>query len=506
MREVKEELNDIRAEVSGWKLAIGYLGFITVIIGLVILVPVVMTIAFPSDIVYAKDFLIAGLTAVALGITMALFIFKKPKGKLGVHHDAFIVTFTWIIAVLFGALPYITAGRLNFSQAVFEATSMWTTTGMSASEFTAENPIPKIFLFHRSTMQFFGGAGLILVAVTLFGSLHGMKIFNAEGHADKLLPHIAKSSKLIFGIYSAYMLLGMLAYLPFGMNWFEALCNSMSSIATGGGACTPGGIADYDNVGIEIVTIVIMLTGSTSFLAHLYILRGKFKNVARSSEVRFFCAFIVLASLTGVLYISGRYSGGEAVRRSVFNVVSAVTTTGFQTAEFTEIMSAAPAFFALMICCMLLGGQNGSTSGGLKHHRAVVVVKDFWWSLRGMLGSPRVVRVNKVNKVDRTAVVDDKERSGIYTFIALYLIIFLFVALIVMLNGYGFGDSLFYAASSVGNTGLTAGVIPSAAPGGVLWAGTVSMLLGRLEIYIVIFAFFKIGKDAAGAISERRRK
>lgn len=491
MHDILFELRQKNDEVTGIKLVIGYLGVIMIITGIIVLSPLLMLAAFPEEYIYAKGFLISGALAVGLGSAMSLCILKKNKGRLQIHQDAVIVALAWFVAVFFSALPYMIDGELSFSGAIFEAASMWTTSGMSVSDTTI---LPKLFLFSRSEMQFFGGVGLILVALSFFSDARLGKVFNAEGHADKLLPNLKKTARAIFIIYLCYALLGAILYMLCGMSWFEAINYSLSSLSTGGGACTAGGIAGYNSLPIEIITILLMLLGGTSFMVHLYLLRRKFKSVAGSSEVRFFFGYVLFMVLLCTA-ITGNF------RISLFQTVSAVTGTGFQTIDtFVGIM---PAFFFLLILMMLIGGQNGSTSGGLKTHRVYILLKDIWWSLRGKLGSPRVIRVNKWNRLSGSEVLTPSEKSDCYNFIILFILVFLVATFIVSATGYGLEDAAFYIASCIGNVGLTAGVVPATASAGVLWTGTITMLLGRLEIYIVLFAIFRIGKSTAGIFQKK---
>lgn len=490
MQEILFGLRQKDNEVTGVKLVIGYLGILTLLVGVIILFPLVILIAFPEEYIYAKGFLISGLSAVALGGAASLFVRKKHKGRLQNHQDALIVTLLWILSALFGALPYVIDHELTFTQAIFESVSMWTTTGMTIPHL---NTLPKLFLFHRSVMQFFGGVGLVLVALLFFSDARLSKVFNAEGHADKLLPNFKKTAQVSFIIYLSYAILGAVCYMIAGMNWFEAINYSLCSVATGGGACTDGGITGYNSIAIEIITVFLMLFGSISFFTHLYMVRRKFKNVAKSTENRFYLGYVAVMVLLGALITKN-------FRLSLFESVSAITSTGFQVTDF--IATPFSAYIFLIMIMMLIGAQSGSTTGGIKIHRIYILFNDFWSSLRAKSESPRVVRVNKWHKLGGPAVIDQEQKNECYHFVFLFFMVFIVAALIVSACGYNLSDALFYAASALGNNGLTAGVVPATASAGVLWTGTITMILGRLEIYIVIFALMRLGKNASGLIKK----
>ena len=222
---------------------------------------------------------------------------------------------------------------------------------------------------HRSTILFFGGIGLVLVMLSVLSDTYGMRLYAAEGHNDRLLPNLLKSARIILTMYLCYILSGVALYCLFGMPLFDALIHSIGALSTGGFSSHAQSIGYYDNIWIEMITIVLMLLGNINFLAHLFLIRGKLRNFFQYCEIRFSFLVIALAvPVFGFLLCAGMGTAlPHALRTALFQVVSALTTTGFQTVDtFVTLPSAA---LLLLIVLQLIGGGIGSTAGGIKQYR-----------------------------------------------------------------------------------------------------------------------------------------
>lgn len=356
-------MDENRNEVGGGQLIAGYLGIILMLIGGIILLPIMLLAVYPEESVYASCFTIPGVTAILTGYVMSLFIRGRDKRRLIGHQDALIVVFSWLLAILFCSVPFMLTGKYNFTQSVFECTSGWSTTGLSVVNV---EDCPKIFLLFRSVMLFFGGVGLVLVMISVLSDRHGMRLYCAEGHTDRLVPNLVKSARMIIVIYTGYIISGTLLYIYFGMNWFDALNHSIAALSTGGFSTKAESIGYYGSFGIEAVTIVLMLLGSTNFLAHLYLIRGGGKNFFRYCEVKFQLILCALAApVLSAFLIYGGLEGhvGQGFRDGLFQVVTALTTTGFQTVPSFAVWSSP--LIMVMTLLMLIGGGTGSTAGGI---------------------------------------------------------------------------------------------------------------------------------------------
>lgn len=193
--------------------------------------------AYLGEAVWARCFLVPGVGAVFAGYLFYLLIRGREKLRLCGRQDALIVVCSWILAILFCAVPFQMTGQYNLTQAVFECTSVWSTTGLSVVDV---EQCPRIFLMFRSIMLFFGGVVLVLVSV--LSDRHGMRLYSAEGHSDRLLPNLVKSVRMIIAIYTSYILSGTFLYMAFGMDWFDALNHSIATLSTGGFSTRPESI------------------------------------------------------------------------------------------------------------------------------------------------------------------------------------------------------------------------------------------------------------------------
>ena len=262
-------------KVEGFPLIMGYIGMITIFIGIICLIPLLTLLFYPEEMSQAKYFILPGVTSILIGYFLYFFVRGKKRGRLKKNQDAIIILFTWAIAIFVCAVPFVLTGNYNFHQAIFETTSGFSTTGLSVVDVTK---CSHIFFIHRSTMLFVGGVGLVLIMTSAMSDSHGMRLYNAEGHSDKLVPNLMTSARFIVLIYSGYILAGILLYVWFGMPLFDAINHSIASVSTGGFSTKAESIGYYNSLPIEIITIVLMILGTTNFFVHLLLLRGNFKK------------------------------------------------------------------------------------------------------------------------------------------------------------------------------------------------------------------------------------
>lgn len=486
------EANNSTEVVEGYKLLIGYMGVVIILVGFITLLPLLMLLPFPYEIDNAKYFILTGVPAILVGYLLTLFVKGKEKGQLHKHQDSLVVVMTWVIAIVISAVPFMLTGKYNFTQAVFETTSGYSTTGLSIVDVAN---CPHIFLMYRSIMLFFGGVGLVLVMMSVLSDSYGMRLYSAEGHSDRLVPNLIKSARVIIAIYSGYILSGTILYIIFGMNWFDALNHSIAALSTGGFSTKVESIGYYNSVPIEVITIVLMLLGSINFLVHLFLIKGKFRKFFGHCEVKFMlflCA--VCTPIFAVLLLNGfAETIPEGIRIAIFQIASAITTTGFQTVPTFTTWS--PALLLLMTLLMLIGGGAGSTAGGIKQYRIYILLKNIWWDIRDKFSHTRIVRVNQINRLGGNEKVTDKMKLEINAFIVLYIVIFFIGTFIFTLFGNDLDLAMFEFSSALGTVGISCGITNYDANPVILWTGTLGMFIGRLEIYIVILAFMRVCSD-----------
>ena len=435
---------------------------------------------------------------------MYLPIKGREALRLTGHQDALIVVLSWVLAIVFCAVPFMMTGNYDFTQAVFECTSGWSTTGLSVVDVTR---CPRIFLLYRSIMLFFGGVGLVLVMVSVLSDRHGMRLYSAEGHSDRLLPNLVKSARMIIAIYMGYILSGTLLYMFFGMDWFDGLNHSIAALSTGVFSTKAESIGYYDSLGIELVTIVLMLLGCTNFLAHLFLIRGKLKTFFRYCEVRFMlmiCGFFTPVMAVLLLYAGLSGNVGQGFRDGLFQVVTALTTTGFQTVDSFAAFSSP--LLLVMTLLMLVGGGTGSTAGGIKQIRVWIALKSLYWSMRSRISRKRTVYSDSIQKLDGKEFLTARGRLDTLEFIGVYLSVFMLGTMVLCMCGFDIGDSMFEFASALGTVGLSVGITSYDASPAVLWTETAGMFVGRLEIYVVFVAAVQLGREIKHGAQKRGRR
>lgn len=476
-------------KVSGYKLLLGYLGIITTLIGFTVLLPLITLLAFPEELNQAKYFIIPGAITCMIGFFFSLLIKNKEKAHLEKNSSAIIVVASWLIAVIASAAPFLLTGNYTFTQAMFESTSGWSTTGLSIVDVSVA---PHIFLLHRSLMLFFGGVGLVLIMLSVLSDAHGMRLYSAEGHPDMLLPNLIKSSRLILTIYSGYILGGAILYTIFGMNWFDSINHSIAALATGGFSTKVESIGYYHSLPIEIISMVLMLLGTISFMAHLFLLTGKWKKFISYCEIKFtvFICALFTPLIAFFLFHQMAYNMNDSIRISVFHTVSALSTTGFQTVlSFSDWPASA---LTMLTILMLIGGQAGSTSGGIKQYRVYIMLKSIYWTFRDSFSNDRVIHANYIQRPGTEELITIKHRSETGMFIFVYILVFLLGSMCLTAFGYSLEDSMFEFSSAMGGVGLSCGITAPNANPIILWLLNIGMFVGRLEIYVVLIAIMKI--------------
>jgi trk system potassium uptake protein TrkH len=473
-----------------YSLIFGYSGIILMGVSFILLTPLIILPFYKNEIYQVKFFFIPFVLTFILG-----WLLKRLKHSsevtLTLTEGGLIVVITWILTVIFSALPFVFSGQLDFSQAIFESVSGWTTTGLSVVDVTETS---NLFLFWRSIMQFFGGAGLAVVMLSSIIGPYGLGLYNAEGRSDKLLPHVKRSTKMIMVIYVSYITVGAILYVVFGMSVFDAINHSIAAVSTGGFSTQSNSIGTYNNISIELVTIVLMLLGTINFASHFVLIKRDFKQFFKTGEIKFMFVLIsITVPIVAFVSLNSFYGSlSQTFRYSTFELVSALTTTGFNLVSYNDWPNFA---FFIMIILMLIGGGTGSTAGGIKQYRIFLVLKSIYWEIRKFLQPKRVVNENYIMKPDEKFYVDQEHIVSVYNFIAIYMFFYMIGVLIMTAHGYSLRNALFEYASSIGTVGLSIGITSPDTPRLVMWSQTIGMFIGRLEIFVIFFAMIKFVKD-----------
>jgi trk system potassium uptake protein len=477
---------------------VGYAGTIFIGIALLLLLPLLAAVLF-GEWEVLPSILISTFMTVVAGFLLRYRYKVDSDITLTIQEGGIIVLLAWAGAILFSALPFLITGQLNFTQAIFESTSGWTSTGLTVVDVTQT---PRAFLLWRSIIQFVGGAGFsVIIHSAIIGPL-GLGLFNAEGRSDKLLPNVTQSAKMIMVILISYTVAGVILYMLAGMNWFDAVNHSLTALSTAGFSTQPNSIGEFDRLSIELVSIILMILGGISFAAHYVLLNRHVKSFFQITELRLlFVLMLIYIPILTFLSLNQVYQDSSiALRRGVFQLVSALTTTGFSTVDLKtwNVFSR-----DLLLLPMLIGAMAGATSGGIKLYRFMILLKSLVWNIRGYFLPRRVVRENIVIRPEGPFFLKKNSIIETTNFVTLYFLFLVVGTTILMFYGHTLSDSLFEMASGLGGVGLSIGITAPDAPAIILWTLIVSMVMGRLEFFVLFFASIKIIKDINYLITHR---
>lgn len=450
-----------------------------------------------------KQLSFTGVFVLLLGVLL-MFVTKKHQKEIKKRDGYLIVTLGWLVMVFSGMLPYLFTGAIpGFTNAFFESMSGYTTTG--ATILRDIESLPEGVLFWRSITNWIGGMGFIVLAVAILPLLGigGMQLFAAEApgpSADKLHPRITDTAKRLWYIYFGYTVACTLFMNLAGMSFFDAINHGLTSVSTGGFSTKNLSMAYWNNNPIvQYICMIFMFLGGTNFVLSYYAFKGKFLNVIRDHEFRFYFLLICVVSIIAGLIILFRADVamsayhpmvfGEtesSFRHALFQVISVVTTTGFVSADFS---SWTPFLTIVFFGLMFVGGSAGSTSGGVKVVRHLLMIKN------GILEFKRALHPNAIIPVRYNGrTIQEPIIYNILGFFIIYMLMFIIGSLVLGVLGLDFESAVSGAASALGNVGPALGVLNPLASFDVLpelgkWWCAFLMLLGRLELFTVLILF-----------------
>jgi len=464
------------------------LGTLQIILGVFMLIPVIIQLIYNE---LDSGFVSASIITIIFGVLF--FLSNLDHDKNIDLPQAFILTaLSWLSIAIFGSLPFIFSElNLNFTDAFFESMSGITTTGSTI--ITDLNNAPKGILLWRAILQWLGGIGIILMAITLVPIMNigGMQLFKISSNdsAEKILPKSKEVSLRLIVIYSLLTFACAIFYKLFGMSYFDSLTHSMTTIATGGFSNYNESIGHFDSALIEINAIIFIILGSIPFIAYIKYLNGDKKIFYKDAQINFFIKTIIISVIIIFIFLLFKNYNSETflLRQVVFNVVSILTGTGYVTANYSD-WGGFPLIFFLVL--MFIGGCAGSTACGLKIFRIHILYKFFVMQLKKYI-YPRGVFVLKYGD----NVLNEKFISSIISFVFLYIIIFFIITALLSISGLDFVTAVSGAATSISNVGPGLGgmIGPSGnfslLPDFSKWVLTVGMILGRLELFAIIVLF-----------------
>jgi trk system potassium uptake protein TrkH len=489
---------DRRYLKARYRAILACVGFVCFLGGLLLLTPLLALPFWPQESNTAPAFVVPGLSMALLGFVAWRLLRSRDMLTLTLTEGSVAVVLSWLMVCVASAIPLMMSAGLDFTQAVFESVSGWTTTGLSVVNLVSASHAIHLW---RGIMQFAGGAGLAVILLSAMTGPMGSSVTAAEGR-ELLVPHVKHSARLVISLYCGYALAGIAAFCVAGMSVFDSIIHTFAAISTGGFSTHVENIGFFDSPAIESVAIVLMILGNLNFVTAWALVRADLRSTWKSGEVRLMALLMPLcAALLLLLTCVGIYPTlGKAVRVAVFETVTALTTTGFSTVSYAGWNGFG---VITLIVLMLIGGGTCSTAGGIKQFRVYALWKSVVWDLKKALMPSRSIQRRVLLEMGREVHIEDDRLRQIGTFVFFYITLFFLGSAVIMAQGFDLRDSLFEFASALGTVGSTMGLTSPDLPKGVLWTLTTGMFLGRLEIFIVLAGFAKLVKDSAALLGTR---
>lgn len=461
-----------------------------------------MTLALGVSLWYNEPdngvFLLSTIITLLAGL-IGLSIGRRAESRMGEREGYVIVAMVWVVFSAFGLLPYYLSGQVpSFTDAWFESMSGFTTTG--ATIIPDLEVITHGLLFWRSLTQWIGGMGIIVLSIAIlpiFG-LNGMQLYAAEVSGltyEKVSPRIADTAKMMWSIYIVLTAVEVLVLWLCGMDLFDAVCHSFSTIATGGFSTHNNSLEFYDSPAIHYTVTFFMFISGINFVLLIYLLRGKARYFFHDEELRWYSVAVLLFAvlLTLGLYIARPgWSGVEmerAFRDSLFTVISSMTSTGYTISDYMYWPVVA---WVVIFFLMLTGACAGSTAGGIKWVRLAIIMKN------GVAEFQRRIHPNAIIPVKlNEKTVSQQTINNIMAFLIFYVFIIVVTVVIFCATGVDFDEAIGSAVSAIGNVGISIGQFGPAGtyanfPVVAKWVMSFVMLIGRLEIFTVLLLFTKV--------------
>jgi len=466
------------------------IGVLLIILGAFMLIPFFVQFLYDEE---NGIFLSSAAVTAFIGVLLVLTNLQENR-KLNLQQAFLLTTLSWLSIAVFGSLPFILSTlNLSIVDAFFESMSGITTTGSTI--ITNLEIVPKSILIWRAILQWLGGIGVVVMAITILPLLNigGMQLFRMESSetTEKILPKTREITLIISIIYITLTFFCGAAYWLVGMSVFDSIAHSMTTIATGGFSTHSNSIGYFQNPKIEIISIIFIILGSIPFIAYLKFIKGDQKIFLKDTQIKglfYILIFSIFLMFLYLLYNNKEYHFLENLRISTFNVVSVLSGTGYVTADFSSWGKFSLIFFLFL---MFIGGCAGSTTCGIKIFR-FQILGNFVLNQIKKLVYPRGVFAIKYNneKISNTFIY------SIITFIFLYFFIFFILSALLSLNGLDFVTAISGAASAISNEGPGLGEVIgpngnfSNLPAFSKLSLSFGMLLGRLELFAVLVLFF----------------
>ncbi len=472
--------------MSNYKTVFFTLGILQVILGLSMIAPILAQFFYNE---LDSSFISSGIVTVIFGVLFLLSNLDHDK-KINLPQAFLLTALSWLSIAIFGSLPFIFSEiNLSVTDAFFESMSGITTTGSTIITNLSETP--KSILLWRGMLQWLGGIGIIVMAITLMPLMNigGMQLFviSTSNTPEKILPKSKEIALRLILVYSSLTFVCAFFYKLFGMNLFDSIVHSMTTIATGGFSNYNQSIGYFDSSLIELTSIIFIILGSIPFIAYIKYLNGDKKIFFNDTQIKTFFKIVIFSILLMYLYLLIKNQNISDLRSVAFNVISILTGTGYVTQNFSE-WGQFPLIYFLIL--MFIGGCAGSTACGIKIFRVQILFQFISVQLKKIIYPRGIFRIKYEN-----SNIDEKFLASIISFIFLYVVIFFLITALLSTSGLDLTTSISAAATSISNVGPGLGDIIG--PNGNFsnlsdfskWVLSLAMILGRLELFAVLVLF-----------------
>lgn len=461
------------------------------VLGIILLCEAMLMLPSLAVSIYYSEGIAAFAISILITAVAAIPLTYIRSSKIEIYaRDGFaIVALGWIFLSLFGSLPFVISGAIpNFIDAFFETSSGFTTTG--ASILTQIEGLPKGILFWRSFTHWVGGMGVIVLTIAILpsagaGALQMMKAESPGPAPGKIVPKVAETAKILYGIYIVITVVEIILLRMAGLSLFDSAIHTFGTVGTGGFSSMNSSVGGYGNLPAEIIITVFTFICGANFTLYYQMLKGDLSAPFKDEEFRFYSGVVLLSIILITINLYGNVFDtiGESLRHSSFQVVTIISTTGFSSTNFEEWRMFSK---TILFMLMFVGGCAGSTGGAIKNIRFLLLFKVMKRELMQIIHPKAVYSVRLEGRA-----VDERTVSEVLGFFFMYILIFVVAVLIVSLDNLDWATTITSVAATLGNVGPGFGVV--GAVGNYSSLSDLSkivlsmcMLIGRLEIYPIL--------------------
>lgn len=477
--------------MKGLKIVLRDTGAVLLAVGVITIIAAIvpLLVDFNGE---AKNVLWIFLTMIVFFVVGAFFrLIGRGDGEPKIKHAMIIAAFSWLLISLISTIPfhYVEyAERMDFLSAFFEAVAGWTGTGLTMVNF--ESTLPYTIQFWRTFTQWVGGVGVIVLTLIILArpGTGSFTLYRSEAREEKIHPSIISTVKSIWWILLLYTFLGIAILFVAGMPLWEAVNHAMTGITTGGFSVTDDSIASYSPL-IQALIIPLMVAGAIAFAAHYDLLTGKIKNFFKDAQTQALIALLILGMLFLTFVNMDYYSTFlQSFKYSAFQFTSALTCTGFQTADIPSWGASAKMILSF---AMVVGGAAGSTAGGIKLFRMILLTKGTGWKIRHIFLPSKGTIMYKLGgkSLGREEALEEITEASILSFLWMILL-FIGIMVILYTTHASLDNAIFEVCSAQGNVGLSTGITSAGMNPVAKFMLIINMWIGRLEI-IPILVFFR---------------